>query len=385
MTDVLISGGGITGSSLAILLGRQGLAVELFERAQFPKEKPCGEGLMPGGVGVLERLGLAAAVGGAPFHGVRYHFGNQTAEGRFPPIAGLPATGRGQRRMRLDAALFAAAAATPDVSVHTGTRVEAPLVENGRIVGLIVDGQSRRAPLTVAADGVHSVLRHRLGLEVPLRRKRFGARAHFRLAPGQSQPPWVDVFVCRGYELYVTPLPANEVLVAGLADGAAAREFPSENIEETFHRWRSAPRRLATRLEGAEQISPILCTSPLAGSARAGVARGIVLLGDAAGFLDPITGGGMTQALVSAELLAHYVPRGVERFDDWMWSFERDRKVFLRDYRLLTQMVLWLADHPRLAERALALLRFSPALFSHLVGVSGGIRPLFGISLARSL
>ena len=381
MTDVLIAGGGIAGSSLAILLGRQNIRVEIFERGQFPKEKPCGEGLMPAGVAVLERLGLADAVGGAPFFGVRYHFGNQTAEGRFPSTAGVPVSGRGQRRARLDAALFAAAAATPNVTAHTGTRVEAPLVENGRVVGLMVDGQPRRAPLTVAADGVHSLLRHQIGLHVPQRRHRFGARAHFRLAPGRAQPPWVDVFVCQGYELYVTPLPDGEVLVAGLADAGASRE----PIEKIFHRWRTAPAELAARLEGAEQISPILCSSPLAARARSGVAPGLVLLGDAAGFLDPITGGGMTQALVSAEILARYALHGVERFDAWMWAFERERKSFLRDYSILTHLVLWLADHPRLAERSLSVLRGWPGLFSHLIGVSGGVRRLIpGLGLRRS-
>src|SRR4029453_12617731 len=62
MADVLIAGGGIAGSALAILLGRAGLTVELFERDRFPREKACGEGLMPGGLAVLERLGLADAV-----------------------------------------------------------------------------------------------------------------------------------------------------------------------------------------------------------------------------------------------------------------------------------------------------------------------------------
>ena len=61
MTDVLIAGGGIAGSALAILLRRAGLSVELFERGHFPREKACGEGLMPAGVAVLERLGLADA------------------------------------------------------------------------------------------------------------------------------------------------------------------------------------------------------------------------------------------------------------------------------------------------------------------------------------
>jgi hypothetical protein len=68
MADVLISGGGVAGSALAILLGRRGPQVELFERYCFPKEKPCGEGLMPAGVAVLYRLGVGEAVGDAPFY-----------------------------------------------------------------------------------------------------------------------------------------------------------------------------------------------------------------------------------------------------------------------------------------------------------------------------
>src|SRR6059058_463096 len=97
MTDVLIAGAGIAGSALAIMLGRAGLTVELFERGSFPREKPCGEGLMPAGVAVLERLGIADAVGGAPFYGVRYYAAGLVAEGRFPAVGGETATGRGQR------------------------------------------------------------------------------------------------------------------------------------------------------------------------------------------------------------------------------------------------------------------------------------------------
>src|SRR5262245_43907258 len=206
MADVLIAGSGIAGSALAVLLGRAGLQVELFERGVFPREKACGEGLMPAGVGVLERHGLAEVVGGAPFYGVRYYAGALAAEGRFPTIAGLPAAGRGQRRCRLDHALFAAAASTPGVAATMAARVEAPLQEGGRIVGLVVQGQQRRAPLVVAADGLRSPLRHQLGLDgPPPRHRRVGLRTHYRLAPGQNQPPWVEVFLGRGHELYVTP------------------------------------------------------------------------------------------------------------------------------------------------------------------------------------
>lgn len=372
MADVLIAGGGIAGSALAIMLGRLGFSVELFERDHFPKEKPCGEGLMPAGVAVLERLGLTEAVGGAPFNGVRYHFGNRTAEGCFPRAAALPVVGRGQRRRHLDAVLFQTAAATPGVKAYTDTRVDASLSKDGRVVGLKVEGEPRNAALVVAADGVHSRIRHQLGLDQPPRRRRFGVRAHFRLAPEREQPPWVDVFVSRGHELYVTPLPEGEILVAALVDGAAL----GQPIERAFERWWRAQPALAARLEGAEQVSALMGTSPLAGRARAGVAPGVVLLGDAAGFLDPITGGGMAQALMTAELLATYVSRGLDTADRWIWAFERDRRALLWDYERLTQVMLWLADHPQRAQTVFSVLRIAPFVFSHLIGVAGGIRKL---------
>lgn len=84
MTDVLIAGGGIAGSALAIGLGQRGLSVEVFERASFPREKPCGEGLMPAGVASLERLGVPVINEGLEFVGIRYWYGKRVAEGRLP-------------------------------------------------------------------------------------------------------------------------------------------------------------------------------------------------------------------------------------------------------------------------------------------------------------
>ncbi len=160
-----------------------------------------------------------------------------------------------------------------------------------------------------------------MGLNVPVRRKRFGIRAHFRLAKGHAQAPCVDVFLGPGHEIYVTPLPRGEVLVAVLAD---ARQL-GESAERSFRQWLLAEPELAKSLEGAEQISSVLATSPLAARARSGVAPGFVLLGDAAGFLEPITGGGMTQALMTAELLDRYIPERVSQDDSWLWKFERSR------------------------------------------------------------
>jgi len=372
--DVLIAGGGVAGSTLAILLGRRGFRVELFEKEEFPREKPCGEGLMPAGVAALERLGLAADVGGEPFLGIRYHVDSVTAEGPFPKVNGRQLTGRTQRRLHLDSVLFRAAAATPGVAAHVGVRVGVPLRENGRVAGLLVENTPRRGRFVVAADGTHSRLRRALGLDTPGGPKRFGARAHFRLASGAEQPPWVDVFVRPGYELYIAPLPHRELLVAALADQRAL----GGRVERSFVRWCRREPALAARLEGAEQVTPLLCQSALAARARSGVAPGVVLLGDAAGSLDPITGGGMTHALLTAELLAEHLAPGFDRGDDWLAAFEQERELLLRDYRRVTQMVLWVAEHTRVARPLLSSLRMVPGVLSHLVGVAGGVRTLLG-------
>jgi 2-polyprenyl-6-methoxyphenol hydroxylase-like FAD-dependent oxidoreductase len=370
---ILVVGGGIAGASLAIALGRGGVAVELFDAQTFPRDKPCGEGLMPAGVSALRRLGIPDGAGGAPFHGVRYHVGARVAVGRFPPSAEHGASGRAQRRIVLDRCVLDVAGRTPGVTVHQGTPVDGPVVENGRVVGVRVNGDVRRAALVIAADGAHSRFRHRLELNVPVPRSRVGARRHYRLANRQA-PPWVDILLGPSREFYVTPLPDGEVLVALLAEAHSVMS----PLEPQFDRWRAEPPLLRELLDGAEPISPLLAT-PLAAEARRGFAPGVVLLGDAAGFIDPITGGGMAQALVTSECLARFIiTRGAEASDAWLPAFDRERQALLRDYRLLTRGVLALARRPLLARAALATLSWTPPLFSHLVGVSAGTRALTG-------
>ena len=374
MSDVLIIGGGPAGSALAVMLGRAGLTVELFERGRFPKEKPCGEGVMPAGVDVLQRLGLAEAIGGQPFFGVRYNLDGHIAVGRFPSDGDTPAVGRGQRRRVLDQVLFSAAAATTGVTAFTGTAVDSLTTANDRVTGVMVAGQSRRAKLVVAADGAQSRIRAQLGWNLPARRKRVGMRAHFRLPAGRQQEPWVDIYVASGHEVYVTPVPNGELLVAALTEGKAMEAAPAR----AFQSWCRLHHGLAARLAGAEQITELLATSPLSCRSRHGAAAGIVLLGDAAGSCDPVTGGGIAQALLAAELLAgHLVRHGLEN-QQWLDAFDRQRRAMLRDYVRLTSGLLWLTEHPRLACRAVRWASHSPRLVSHLVGVAGSARSLLG-------
>jgi len=329
---------------------------------------------MPGGLAALLRMGIGGTLGGAPFGGVRFHFRQQLARGRFPTAHAVPITGRGIRRRHLDQTLFLEAASTPGVTAHMGTRVERPLIEHGRVVGLAVEGCERRATLVVGADGPHSRMRHALSLDVPSKERWIGMRAHFRLANGQRQARWVDVYHRRGYELYVTPLPDQELLVAILARTAAIHG----RIQDQFRVWCAAEPELAERLEGAEQVSELMTISPLSGGARQTFLPGFVLLGDAAGFTDPLTGGGMTHALLAAELLAKHVAHQFGRREAWLGLFDRERRSLLRDFRLLTRMMVMLTSHPLWMGAVVRGLGFSPPLFSHLVGISAGVCRLWG-------
>jgi menaquinone-9 beta-reductase len=341
--DVIIAGAGPAGSSLAIHLARQGRTVLLLDRSSFPREKACGEGVMPAGVAALGRLGIA--VDGAPFYGVRYHHGDRMATGRFPGNG----QGMGVRRSRLDAALLDVARAERNVEVRTNTPVDALLHRGNTVIGIRADEQEFHAPLIVAADGANSNLRHKLGWDASRPSRRFGLRRHYRA--NAAAEPWVDVHLTPECETYVTRLPDRELLVATLGNSRCP---------------------LPPQFRDLDPIDEPLGASPLAVRASRRFDRGIVLMGDAAGSCDPITGGGISQALLSSELLAQHLATEFPPSLETLAKFDAARERMLLGYRGLTWGVLALAARPRLFAPVVSVLKHSPTLFSRLLAVAGG-------------
>lgn len=385
--EVVVVGGGVAGAATALGLARRGHAVIVLDRSRFPREKVCGEGLMPHGVEALGRLGALDAVlatGPSPFEGIGYHVGDAHAVGRFPGGR----VGYGVRRSRIDLALQDACRAA-GVDVRDGVRVRGISGVGGDMT-VDVDTGPLRCRAVVAADGLHSPIRRQLGLAAPPSgRQRYGVRGHFALAG--REPRLVDVYAADVGEFYVTPTGPGEVNVAILLERDASRALGGD-LAGGFRRMCEGFPPIAELLEGATPLTEPQLVGPLRQGAREPVADGVVLVGDAASFIDGITGEGMSLGLLSAEVAADVL-------SDALWSsrltardlrpYARRTRREARDVVLLTEIILWGIRHRRLARRVVRNLGRHPDLFGRVLAVNtgeaglaslgvGGVLRLFG-------
>jgi flavin-dependent dehydrogenase len=348
-------GGGPAGLASGLAAARRGAAVLILERRSAPPDKACGEGLLPPAIAALAALGVLGRIPAgerAPFRAVRY-----LQEHGSCVEARLPAAGLGVRRTALVGAL--AEAARGAGAVFVGSRRARGFRRRSDAILVDTDEGPIAARLLVAADGLASPLRRAAGLDAPARGpRRFGMRRHYRI------PPWADaveLYFGDGAEAYVTPAGPERVGVAFLwEDGCAPADYPG--LLARFP-------RLAARLAGAPPETRVLGAGPLSRAARRRVAERFLLIGDAAGYVDAITGEGLSLALESALLFGEALPEMLaaggrrEALEPWARACARR----YRRYALVTRSVLALARRPSLRRAVLAGLARSPALFERIV------------------
>jgi 2-polyprenyl-6-methoxyphenol hydroxylase-like FAD-dependent oxidoreductase len=359
--DAVVVGGGPAGLAFAIAAAARGLDVIVLERRVGPLDKACGEGVLPAGVRALEALGVLPALRAedtAPFREIRWCESDGAAA-----RLGLPAPGGlGIRRTALVDALRARAAAS-GVELRTGAEVIAHARAPGHASAELAGGEAVRARILVAADGLGSPTRRREGLDRRVASPpRFGIRQHFAV------PPWADaveVHFADGAEAYVTPAGARRVGVAILFERSGRVRF--EDLVERFP-------ALATVLRAAPADSAVRGAGPLARRAAARVADRLVLLGDAAGYLDAVTGDGLSLAFACALDLAAILPAALARGAGAaaLAPYEAAWRRRYRPYAAWTRLVLGLARHPALRRRVLRLAAARPRPFERVVAAAVG-------------
>jgi menaquinone-9 beta-reductase len=308
--DAIVVGAGPAGAVAATVLARAGARVRLLDRACFPRHKLCGDTLNPAALADLKRLRLDADVCGAGLRldGMKVTGeGGVSVDGRYPD--GL--SGRALPRLAIDQS-FVAQAVAAGVDFTDNVRVQRAHVEyrGGRpvVIGIEIGSNGHRsrvtAPVTLAADGRHSTLAFALGLAAhPRQPRRWAIGAYASGVTGMSALG--EMHIRRGRYIGLAPMPdgrTNVCLVKPFWSVARSMGDPAALLAQELRR----DRWLADRVCGVRFDGPPTVLGPLAVNVAGPrqVPHGLLLAGDAAGFVDPMTGDGLRFAIRGGELAA---------------------------------------------------------------------------------
>lgn len=338
---VAIVGGGPAGLAAAIAARSHGFRALVFDRQTPPIDKACGEGLMPGGVQALNRLGVNFAD-----HEVMRFPGLQlvTNTRRGPLVATAPFQrgeyGLGIRRTVLHRRLIDTALRC-GAELHWGVAVQELSGDRLR-----TSGGELRADWVLGADGLHSRVRRWIDAArlVP-GSKRYGLRRHYRVTPWTRH---VEVHWGDNVDAYVTPVAPDVVGIALLCAGTPP------DYDSLLARFP----QLAARLRDCELVSQQRGAGPFRQKPRA-VQRGrVALIGDASGYVDPITGEGLTLAFRQAEAALAAIAAGD------LSIYAKRHKQIMRMPTMFTLGTLAVHAAPWLQRATVQLFRSAPSLLS---------------------
>lgn len=382
MWDVVIAGAGPAGSVAATILARGGARVLLVDRARFPRDKLCGDSLNPGTLALLRKLDLSSWVEthGVPVDGMLVTGPRGVSvESRYPsPLRGRIAMRRDLDHWLLGQAVRAGAQCEEEVIVR-GPRVEQRVhgTDLVRVTGLVVSshqGGSRTIParITIAADGRRSVLSFGLGLaRHPVWPRRWAVGAYFEGVSARSSLG--EMHIRAGSYLGVAPLPNGLTNACAVTSGSTLGRMRTP--EGALRAIIEQDPTLRERFAGARMVTRPVVLGPLAVDVQSCGLPGLLLAGDAAGFVDPMTGDGLRFAVRGAELAAEAALEmlATGQTDGHLMLARRRRKAFRSKWRF-NRTLRKIVDMPVALSAAASAAAISPALFRSLVNFAGDCR-----------
>jgi geranylgeranyl reductase family protein len=400
--DVIVVGAGPAGSTAAYHLARAGLDVLLLEKTAFPREKVCGDGLTPRAVKELVAMGIDTSpeAGWLRNRGLRVISGGMRMELDWPRLAAFPDHGLVRRRDDFDERL-ARQARKAGARLVERCNVTGPVPDDrtGRITGVHARlGEEKRpvtlrAPLVIAADGNSS----RLSLAMGLHRRDdrpmgVAVRTYF------TSPRHDDDYLESWLEVRDRPGPDGRLLpgyawVFGMGDGTCNVGLGVLDASLPYRDpdWRGVLGRWCASLPEEWGFTPENMTGPVRGAAlpmgfnrQPHYSAGLLLVGDAAGAVNPFNGEGIAYAMESGRIAAEvavqaHARRTAESREAALRHYPQVLKAAHGGYYTLGRAFVKLIGRPAVmklaAERGLShpqLMRIAFRLVNNLTDPTGG-------------